>query len=526
MSVLAMAEITLSFERDISSVHRFYKIAASTTTPAAWTASQTADYIANGTIVSGWSLTEPAYDNTTTNSLYFFDLTVFSDNTYNKTDISKSSSYEAAKQAYEEAIAAQDAAATIEQYFWHDSNGAHVTTTPKDQFIANPTGGNTVIDSDSIEFKDGATSLAEFGISGARIGQISGKNVLMDSNGININNGPDLTLANFTGTGASFSTSSLQNAVKIRTGTAYGQIGGQIAFGGSNDNTITGTSKNGYSDLSVILETGIETGNPHTVHGIGFRANSTANGKYAWLDLNPEEGSTIESHTSTGKGASLILDNDGGVSLLAYNSSNEGAIWINPTSISLSVPVEMERSAPRIDLIDESTEQTLRVLANSNGNKGLFFPTSDTASSSNYWLIRSDVDGVLYLGKAPKIGSHDSVIGTVKTANDTVSNLASSTDIAKQTSAKLALGAGTWVITGTVRYTSNATGRRSINLYAGTDAYEATFVTVPAASGTTTKIQTTLVTAQSSDFTVYIGMQQNSGSALNGQWYIRAVRIA
>ena len=130
------------------------------------------------------------------------------------------------------------------------------------------------------------------------------------------------------------------------------------------------------------------------------------------------------------------------------------------------------------------------------------------------------------LSTAPTIGSHDSVIGKVETANDTVSNLASSTDIARQTSAKLALGAGTWVITGTVRYTSNATGRRSINLYIGTTGYESSFVTIAAASGTTTKVQTTMPTSQSSDFTVYIGMQQNSGSALNGQWYLRAVRIA
>lgn len=167
MSVLAMAEITLSFERDISSVHRFYKIAASTTTPAAWTASQTAGYIANGTIVSGWSLTEPAYDNTATNSLYFFDLTVFSDNTYNKTDISKSSSYEAAKQAYEEAIAAQDAAAAIDQHFWFDETGthagAHITEVTQDEFKASPnTGANLFMKSNEVNLRKGLTPIAKF----------------------------------------------------------------------------------------------------------------------------------------------------------------------------------------------------------------------------------------------------------------------------------------------------------------------------------------------------------------------------
>lgn len=68
----------------------------------------------------------------------------------------------------------QEALYTIQdgqQYFWVDANGAHVTTIPKDQFLARPSGGNTTIDSSSIRFKSGDTNLADFGTTGASIGR-------------------------------------------------------------------------------------------------------------------------------------------------------------------------------------------------------------------------------------------------------------------------------------------------------------------------------------------------------------------
>ena len=57
---------------------------------------------------SGWTDTEPTYTSGSTNSLYFCDLIVFSDKTWQYSEVSKSSSYEAAKEAYNKAVAAQD----------------------------------------------------------------------------------------------------------------------------------------------------------------------------------------------------------------------------------------------------------------------------------------------------------------------------------------------------------------------------------------------------------------------------------
>lgn len=100
MAVKASGTITVTKERDVAAVWRFYKIAASTSTPSQPTEAQGKAYVNDRTVPSGWSLSEPAYDGTSTNSLYTCDLTSFTDGEVSWSEVSKSSSYEAAKQAY------------------------------------------------------------------------------------------------------------------------------------------------------------------------------------------------------------------------------------------------------------------------------------------------------------------------------------------------------------------------------------------------------------------------------------------
>ena len=110
-NTIARAPITITQERDIDSVWRFYQNASATATPSKPTNEQGIAFIKNhATLPTGWKLTDPSYDGTTTNSLYITDLTAFSDGTVSWSDVSKSSSYEAAKQAYNKADSAQTAA--------------------------------------------------------------------------------------------------------------------------------------------------------------------------------------------------------------------------------------------------------------------------------------------------------------------------------------------------------------------------------------------------------------------------------
>lgn len=101
--ILARDFVTLSSIRDIESTYRFYKLQAST---AAAPAKPTVKAIPP----SGWSKTEPTYTEGSTNSLYFVDLTIFTDGSFSYSDVCLSSSYEAAKTAYNKATAASNTA--------------------------------------------------------------------------------------------------------------------------------------------------------------------------------------------------------------------------------------------------------------------------------------------------------------------------------------------------------------------------------------------------------------------------------
>ena len=106
MAVKARAEVTISCIRDLQSCTRYYLLQSSTLAkPVKPTAKPPG---------GSWVTTEPSYTAGSTNSLYFCDLNVFSDGSYAYSDVSLSSSYEAAKAAYNKAQSAQDAVDNLE----------------------------------------------------------------------------------------------------------------------------------------------------------------------------------------------------------------------------------------------------------------------------------------------------------------------------------------------------------------------------------------------------------------------------
>lgn len=117
MAVKAQAQVTLSQTVDVSGVTRHYLIQASTATKPA-----------KPTVKSptGWTTTEPTYTTGSTKSLYACDETVFSDGTWTYSDVSLSSSYEAAKAAYNKAVAAQKTAAALSKLIRETEDGVDV----------------------------------------------------------------------------------------------------------------------------------------------------------------------------------------------------------------------------------------------------------------------------------------------------------------------------------------------------------------------------------------------------------------
>lgn len=95
MAVKAAGQITLSSVVDVAATYRYYLLQSST---AAVPTKPTTFPPANA-----WDDTEPTYADGSTNSLYTVDCTVFSDGSFLYSLVSKSSSYEAAKVAYNKA---------------------------------------------------------------------------------------------------------------------------------------------------------------------------------------------------------------------------------------------------------------------------------------------------------------------------------------------------------------------------------------------------------------------------------------
>lgn len=158
MAVKASASISIWDVVDITGVTWYYKLQSSTAaTPSKPTTATP----------SGWTTTEPTYTAGSTNTLYITCKVLFSDGTFAYSDVSKSSSYEAAKAAYNKAQNADNKVNSQMKYFWKDEEGIHVAT---DQECA---GNNVLITDSDIQVRYGSTTLATFSKNIINLGDIT-----------------------------------------------------------------------------------------------------------------------------------------------------------------------------------------------------------------------------------------------------------------------------------------------------------------------------------------------------------------
>lgn len=99
MAVKASAHITLHSVVDVQATYRYYLLQSSTLSKPSKPTTNPPD--------SSWDDSEPTYTSGSTNSLYYVDLTVFSNGTFSYSEVSLSTAYEAAKEAYNKAVSAQ-----------------------------------------------------------------------------------------------------------------------------------------------------------------------------------------------------------------------------------------------------------------------------------------------------------------------------------------------------------------------------------------------------------------------------------
>lgn len=161
MAVKGSATVTLSKYRDTESVTRYYKLQSSSLAAPDKPAN-----VKPNEPPAGWSKSEPACDITKT--LYTCDVTVFSDKTTHVSDVSKSTSYEAAKEAWNKAQTAQntatEAAKTADNYISADSTGIMVSENKgaTKETPSNATKNNVLITEKDVEIRNGQKVNARF----------------------------------------------------------------------------------------------------------------------------------------------------------------------------------------------------------------------------------------------------------------------------------------------------------------------------------------------------------------------------
>lgn len=129
-----------------------------------------------------------------------------------------------------------------------------------------------------------------------------------------------------------------------------------------------------------------------------------------------------------------------------------------------------------------------------------------------------------------KVNNHSSAIGTVKVQYASAKSVASGTNT---NLTSISLEAGTWVITGGVRFPNNATGFRRMNI-STSNASGWADVQLPALSGGSTQLAYTVIVSPTATTTYYLNCYHNAGTSLNlvaggsenGINFMRAVRIA
>lgn len=187
MAVKGSATVTLSQYRDTESVTRYYKLQSSSLAAP----DKPANVKPNET-PAGWSKSEPACDITKT--LYTCDVTVFSDKTTHVSDVSKSTSYEAAKEAWNKAQTAQntatEAAKTADNYISADSTGIMVSENKgaTKETPSNATKNNVLITEKDVQIRNGQKVVASYGDS-IRLGEAAGQHISVDNAGLAIQDG-------------------------------------------------------------------------------------------------------------------------------------------------------------------------------------------------------------------------------------------------------------------------------------------------------------------------------------------------
>lgn len=124
------------------------------------------------------------------------------------------------------------------------------------------------------------------------------------------------------------------------------------------------------------------------------------------------------------------------------------------------------------------------------------------------------------------IKGHSKPLGYMNYTSKTGVSLAHATSMTAVPDSTINLGAGRWVVTGSVRYAGNATGVRGVGIRSGGSLVAESAQVVQAVSASyLTRVNCCCILDLSEQTSVNLGYIQSSSTSLSSDWKINAIRI-
>ena len=173
----------------------------------------------------------------------------------------------------------------------------------------------------------------------------------------------------------------------------------------------------------------------------------------------------------------------------------------------------------RVKLIDPDT--SVEIVRDIVRDEGIVTEAGTLLNAAN---LTANVNELISAGIA-HIGDN---AGGRKSGTYSLSSGTSFVTVPSSNLTRLALTSGTWIIYGHAIYANNATGRRALRIYDVTTSASIGWSSInqSAINGTTTNMLTFAVISLTASNTFTLQVAQNSGSTLNVDLQIGAVRIA
>ena len=402
--------------------------------------------------------------------------------------------------------AARKAYESIDQYFWYETSGteagAHITEVPQDAFTDpnDPdyhTGGNLLARSTSVAVRNGTKELAAMSQAGfdAKTYDSSNNEIIIAHLGY----GPGIDSSGAT------------------TTEPYYTLGERAS----------GQPVGNYS----LVEGQGNTASAFTAHAEGYLTTATGWGAHA-------EGRSTTAVYDTDHAEGDSTTASGGSSHAEGVETEASERWAHAQNQSTIANQWAQTVIGTYNIADTTPTTAVHPGGYEEyGHYALIIGNGYNNASSQYIPVRSNALTVDWDGNTVAAGritaqGHSSPIGDRasgrKTGTYSCASGTSWVSVPTNSLTRLTLGVGVWIVTGHAQFASSNNGRRSLCIYNFTDSnrLDRSVVNNAAISGTTVNLASMAIVVPTTDITVGLQVQQNSGSSNSIDLVLEAVRIA